>query len=44
MMVASLLVFMHYWTGNCGFGPQMTAANQKGNSSPVAHSSCLVHS
>jgi hypothetical protein len=44
MMMASLLAFMYYWTGNCGFRPQMTAANPEGNSSPEAHSSCLVHS
>jgi hypothetical protein len=44
VMLAPLLVSMHYWTSNCGFRPQMTAANPKDNPSHVAHSSCLVHS
>lgn len=47
MMLESLLVFKHSQMGNCGFGPQMTAAKPEDNPSPVAHeahSSCLVHS
>ena len=44
VMTESPLAFTHCWIGSCGFGPPMTAVEPKGSSSPVARSSCLVHS